>query len=131
MGISGWIIQTRKIGINKYNVTTTVFLLLITYPIVTYFTSDAAVIKISFAHSVSIWFGLFLFTVVTLLIPLILYFSGIREVQASSAGIYLLLEIPTAILLSTIYLNEVIIFNIILGGLFIICANYLLIKKGN
>lgn len=134
--ISGWIIQTRKVGIEKYDIISTVFLylvftiilLLISWPIVSFFISDPRVINISFAHPIRIWFGLFVFAVVTLLAPLLLHFTGIRDVLASSAGIYILLEIPTAAILSIIFLNEPLNYNIIVGGLLIVYSNYILLK---
>lgn len=137
--ISGWVVQTRKVGIEKYDIISTVFLylismlilLLISWPIVTFFISDPGVTKISFAYSAKIWFGLFVFAIVTMLIPLVLHFTGIREVHASSAGIYILLEIPTAAILSIIFLHESLNYNIIIGGVLIVYSNYILLKEIN
>jgi drug/metabolite transporter (DMT)-like permease len=59
----------------------------------------------------------------------LLYFKGVQTVPTMHASIISLLEPIVAVILSAIFLHEIITFNVIIGGALIILANYMVIKK--
>jgi DME family drug/metabolite transporter len=71
---------------------------------------------------------MFLFSLISFLIPHFFYFVGVKEIPASTAGIILLLEPLAGAILAALFLSQAITINVFIGGLFILAANYLVIK---
>ena len=137
ISLSGWIVYSRKSGLKKYNYITTTFgnvlfmllFLIISYPIIYLFTQDPSIIRLSPDLPMITWGYLFVFMIISQLIPYLLFFRGVKKVPASSAGIILLLEPVIASLLAAALLNQPVTLNILLGGSVILISNYLVICK--
>jgi drug/metabolite transporter (DMT)-like permease len=130
--IIGSVVSKRKVPpvtIKFMNATLTVMFFLIFYPILLLFTREPSIIRLSFDLSLTLWFGLIIFTLFVEIINHLSYYKGVRKVPATDAGIILLLEPVTAALLATTFLNQPLTLNIIAGGILILLANYLIIKK--
>ena len=137
ISLSGWIVYGRKSGLKKYNYITTTFgyvifmllFLIISYPIIYLFTQDPSIIRLSPDLPIIMWCYLFVFMIISELMPYLLFFRGVKKVPASSAGIILLLEPVIASFLAVALLNQPITLNMLLGGSVILISNYLVIYK--
>jgi drug/metabolite transporter (DMT)-like permease len=136
--LSVWFIMGRVSGIKKYNPVTTQFgyyvfmiiFLLISYPILSLFITDASIMNLSLNLPIEIWFYLMLYTVFALFIPHFIYFYASRKISASDGGIIFLLEPISASILAMVIFQEPLTFNIIIGGALILISNYLVIRRG-
>ena len=137
ISLSGWVIMGRVSGKKKFHPITTKFgytmflvlFLFLSYPLMQMFVKDPAIINIGFNLPINIWMYLLIFALVSNLIPHLFYFAGTRKVESSDAGIILLLEPVSAAVLAAVFLGQAITLNIFVGGLFILFANYLVVKK--
>jgi drug/metabolite transporter (DMT)-like permease len=111
-----------------YNVFFTLIFLLILQPVMSSFIQNPALINFSFDLPAMVWVYLGLFALISNLIPHLSYYHGIREVPASTAGVILLLEPLAGTLLAALFLAQAITLNVLLGGILILAANYLVIK---
>lgn len=112
-----------------YTVLFTLLFLTIFYPIMSFFLKQEALISFSLSHSINIWIYLALFAVISNIVPHVSYYHGIKEIPASTAGIILLLEPLSGAILAALFLSQAITLNIFIGGLFILLANYIVIKS--
>jgi drug/metabolite transporter (DMT)-like permease len=106
-----------------------IIFLAIFYPILGLFIKDSNLIGFSFAQTPMIWVYLLGFSIVSYIIPHFFYFIGVKEIPASTAGIILLLEPFAGAILAALFLAQAITVNVFIGGLFILFANYLVIKS--
>jgi drug/metabolite transporter (DMT)-like permease len=135
--LSLWIIWGRISGTsNQHYVTTTfgwtgfsVLWLLLLWPVVNIFITEPSVIRISTNFQLIYWLYLAIFAFIGGVIPHLFFYRGIQKVQAGVAGIILLLEPVSATLLASIFFNQTIGINIIIGGVLILISNYLVIHK--
>jgi drug/metabolite transporter (DMT)-like permease len=72
-----------------------------------------------------------IFALLSGIFPHLLLYKGLQKIQASVAGVILLLEPISATILAAIFFNQLITFNIIMGGILILISNYLVIKGDN
>lgn len=105
-----------------------IFLLLI-YPGAVYFIKDQSLISFSFNWPMKVWIYIILFNLFTQVLGHLLFFYGLRKVPTTTAGIIMLLEPVVAAVLATLFLGQALTLNIIIGGILILLANYLVIKK--
>lgn len=112
-----------------YNIFFTLIFLLILHPIISSLIKDPLLTKFSLDLPSSIWIYLAGFALISSLIPHLAYYHGIKEVPASTAGVILLLEPLSGILLAALFLAQAITINVLLGGILILSANYLVIKS--
>lgn len=135
--LSAWVVSGRVAGIKKFHPITTQFgyyvfmilFLLLYYPIIAFFVRDPAIVSLSPDIGVGLWAGLLLFTVFAFFINHIIFFYGLKRVSASDAGIIMLLEPVSAALLAMVFLQQPITVNILLGGLLILIANYIVVHQ--
>jgi drug/metabolite transporter (DMT)-like permease len=102
--------------------------LLILQPIVSIFISDPLKTSLSLGLPGKIWIYLLGFALISNVIPHVSYYHGVKEIRASTAGIILLLEPISGAILAALFLSQPITSNIIVGGLLILLANYLVIR---
>lgn len=134
---SGWVIFGRIAGekknppvVTKFNQSIfTLAFIAITVPIVAQFTNDPKIVDLSFNIPLEFWLYLLLYQVFFSIIPHLFFFEGSKEVPASEAGIILLLEPIFGAILAAIFLNQPLTTSIIIGGIIILIANYLIIQK--
>lgn len=146
VALSGFVIYGRRSGVKRYFfimttkryhfITTTfgymvftLIILAISYPIMSLFTQDLSIIRVSFNLPAIMWLYLFIFVLVSGIIPYALLFKGEQKVSASRAGIILLLEPVSASILAMLFLQQPLTVNIIIGGALILFSNYLVIRK--
>ncbi len=135
--LSAWIITGRICGKRKIHPITIKFgqsifmflFLIISYPIMSFFVKDSSITSFSLNLNIKIWVYLLIFEIFSFITPHLFYFKGIQKVTASDAGVILLLEPVSGSILATLFLNQPLTLNIILGGLFILFSNYLVIRK--
>ncbi|HWP92217.1 MAG TPA: EamA family transporter [Thermodesulfobacteriota bacterium] len=135
--LSLWIIWGRKSGMNNQHYLTTtigwsgfsVVWLLLLWPITALFIQEPSIVEFSL-HSLSDhWVNFLIFGFVAGVIPHLLFYRGMKNVQASIAGIILLLEPVSATLLAKITFGQPIGLNVIWGGGLILLSNYLVIRE--
>lgn len=136
VSLSGWVILGSIISKKKsppvmtkfISACLTVFLLLLSYPLLYALSRSQSIASFSFGLPIWIWIALVGFTFFAEVVSHIFYYKGVKKVPASDAGIILLLEPVTGALLATAFLNQALTANIILGGALILAANYLVVK---
>ena len=77
------------------------------------------------------WVKLIIFSLLAINLYQLSYLQGVKKVPTVAAGIIMLLEPVTGAVLASIFLDQQLTLNIIIGGLIILLANYLVITKGN
>ncbi len=135
--LSLWIIWGRKSGISKQHyVTTTIgwgvfstIWLLLLWPIVGFFANESNIIRLSVHFPIQYWLYLVFFAFIAGVIPSLCFFRGVQKIHASIAGIILLLEPASAIVLASILFTQPINLNIVSGGALILFSNYLVIRE--
>jgi drug/metabolite transporter (DMT)-like permease len=132
--ISLWVIWGRKSGINEQHYITTTFgwgvfttlWLVILWPLVNRIVTNAAVTRLSVDFPTKYWIYLFVFAIGGGIIPSFCFFKGLRVVDASVAGIILLLEPVSAALLGAIFFSQTLDTTTFAGGALILLSNYVI-----
>ncbi len=131
--VSLWVIWGRKSGINKQHFITTTFgwgffttlWLIVLWPVLNLLVTEPSVTRLSTNFPLSLWIYLLLFAIVGGIIPSFCFFKGLRVVDASVAGIILLLEPVSAAFLAAILFGQSLSVTTIAGGALILLSNYL------
>ena len=105
-----------------------IFLLLI-YPLAVYFIKDHSLVSFSLSWPVKVWIYIILFNLFTQILGHLLFFYGLKKVPATVASVILLLEPVVAAILATLFLGQALTWNIIVGGIIILVANYIVITR--
>lgn len=106
-----------------------IFLALI-YPLATYFIKDSSLVSFSLNWPLRVWIYIILFNLFTQVLGHLLFFYGLKKVPSNIAGIILLLEPVVAAILAVLFLGQALTLNIVIGGVLILIANYVVIKYG-
>lgn len=135
--LSLWVIFARKTGITKdYYINTlsaysflSLLWLILLWPVVRYFFQNDFIIRVSYQFPLTYWLYFVLFSLIAALIPNALFYKGIEKIEASKAGVILLLEPVVASLVAMIFFSQYLNSSIFIGGGLIIISNYLAIKE--
>mgnify|MGYP001206567673 CR=1 FL=1 len=135
--LSLWIIWGRKSSLKENHPITTTFgmtgfgtiWLIILWPILSYFIHNTNVARFSINFPPTYFIYLILFAALTGIITNILFFKGVKKIQASVAGIILLIEPVSATILAAILFSQAAGLNVIAGGFLILLSNYIIINK--
>ncbi len=84
--------------------------------------------NLSFNLAPEIWVYLLGFAFIVF-IPHIIYFYGAKKVPASVSGIILLLEPVVAALMASLFLQQALTLNILVGGALILISNYIVMRE--
>ncbi|NMC51708.1 DMT family transporter [Candidatus Kuenenbacteria bacterium] len=101
------------------------------YPILRLATQDQSIIHFTFSWPFWIWIFFIIFSLITQIANNLFFLYGVKKVSAVKAGVIMLLEPVSGTTLAALFLDQPITANIIIGGLFIILANYLVITQKN
>jgi len=135
--LSLWIIFARKTAINKeyyinilsaYSLFSLLWLLAL-FPLISRLTQNYLVVRLSYDFPSIYWFYFLIFSFIAAFLPNSLFYKGIEKIEASKAGIILLLEPVVASLIGIIAFNQYLSSTIFLGGGLIIISNYLAITE--
>lgn len=135
--LSLWIIFARKTAINKeyyinilsaYSLFSLLWLLAL-FPLLSRLTQNYLIVRLSYDFPSTYWFYFLIFSFIAAFLPNSLFYKGIEKIEASKAGIILLLEPVVASLIGIIAFNQYLSSTIFLGGGLIIFSNYLAIKE--
>ncbi len=138
LGLSGWtIVGNYASRIKNNNPVTVKFMeassylaiIIILYPLILYLFPNPEISRFKLAWPLIVWVALLLFALITQITAHILMFTGYKKVEASTAGIILLLEPISAAILAYVFLSQAITINIIIGGVIILAANYLVVTE--
>ncbi len=132
-----WVIMGKRSTIlDQHYITTTfgwsgfAFLwLLVLWFLMNFLIADERLFKLSFNLSSDMWMYLLMFAFLGGVIPHLLFYRGLRSISASVAGIILLLEPVSATILAWVFFSQSVGFDIILGGVFILVSNYIVIRE--
>jgi len=135
--LSLWVIYGRKSGISNQHYITTIFgytalssaWILLIWPIANLFIHEPNIIRLSVNLPSQYWLYFLIFALISGVIPHSFFFRGTQKVHASIAGIILLLEPVSAIILAMILFAQPIGFNVLFGGALILFSNYLVLSK--
>jgi drug/metabolite transporter (DMT)-like permease len=131
--VSLWVIWGRKSGINEQHFVTTTLgwggftalWLIVLWPALNRLVADPAVTRLSADFPFRHWAYLLLFAIAGGIIPSFCFFKGLRVVDASVAGIILLLEPVSAALLAAVLFGQMLSASTVAGGALILLSNYL------
>jgi len=135
--LSLWVIFARKTGINKeyfmntlstYSLFSLIWLLIL-FPVIAKLIQNESIVRLSYDFPSIYWIYFILFSFIAAFLPNSLFYKGIEKIEASKAGIILLLEPVVASLIGIILFSQFINSVIFLGGGLIILSNYLAIKE--
>ncbi len=137
--LSLWVIWGRKGGLRGQHFVTSAFgyaffssvCLLALYPLARWLFHEEAFVRLDFRNYLLHWRAVAGFTLFAGLTPACLAFSGMRTVEASTAGILLLLEPVSAAILAYLIFAQKPTSMIWIGGGFILFANYVLLQERN
>lgn len=135
--LSLWVIWARKSGIHKQHFITTAFgsifftlvWLLVFWPIVVLVIQKPGLVNLSFNFPPVYWIYMLLFALISGVIPQSFFYKGVQIIQASIAGMILLLEPVSASILAAVFFGQFIGLNILLGGSLILLSNYIINKR--
>lgn len=99
------------------------------YPLAYFIFRNPQITSFSFPLTLPIIMGIILFGLISQTLNHILLFKGAQKVPTVHVSIILLLEPVVATLLAYIFLKQAITLNVVIGGLVIIAANALVVKK--
>ncbi|HNR43631.1 MAG TPA: DMT family transporter [Methanofastidiosum sp.] len=135
--LSLWVIFARKTGINKdyyintlsaYSFVSLIWLILL-FPVIKFFYQNEYLTKLSYNFPTSYWVYFGLFCLIAAFLPNSLFYKAIEKVEASKAGIILLLEPVVASIVAMIVFSQYLNSSIFVGGGLILISNYLAIKE--
>ncbi len=135
--LSLWVIWGRKSGLHQQHFITTTFgyaaasgfFLLLFQPLLSGMFEDSAFLTVDWHKYAEHWPAVAAFVLFAGLTPAFLAFSGMRKVEASTAGILLLFEPVSAAVLAYLLFSQPLTANIWLGGGIILLANYVLLRR--
>lgn len=136
--LSIWVILGRKSGLSQLHFVTTTFglssftvlwLIVLWFPI-SLLVTDPSIVRLSLNFPSAYWPYLTIFAVVSGLIPSFCFFRGMRLVEATEAGVLLLLEPVAAGLLAWGLFAQRLGLATFFGACLILVSNYLIIGKG-
>ncbi|KYC54312.1 MAG: EamA-like transporter family protein [Candidatus Methanofastidiosum methylothiophilum] len=134
--LSLWVILARKTAINKEHYINTLsayslfslLWLLAFFPILNRLIENYLVIRLSFDFPRIYLVYFLIFSFIAAFLPNSLFYKGIKKVEASEAGIILLLEPVVASIIGFLIFSQYLNSAIFFGGGLIIISNYLAIK---
>lgn len=133
--LSIWVVGGRRVAIEKepasfvtfaYCGFTTLWLLLI-YPLFKKIVPQPMFSGLSFGFSTTVWFHLLWIVLVSRVVSNWLFYRGMSKVEASRAGIIVLVEPISVAIISALAFSQPITATLVLGGGLILLANYLVI----
>lgn len=132
--LSLWIVGGRKISLEKESTSyvtfaycgfTTLWLILI-YPIFKIIVPQPIFSGLSFNHPLSVWLNIVWVVLFSRVLSNWLFYRGMKRVEASRAGIVVLVEPISVALISLVAFSQPITLTLIFGGGLILFANYLI-----
>ena len=135
--LSLWVIFARKTGIKKDYYINTVsayslisfFWLILLFPLIKFFYQNEYLTRLSYNFPTIYWVYFSLFCLIAAFLPNSLFYKAIEKVEASKAGIILLLEPVVASIVAMIVFSQYLNSSIFVGGGLILISNYLAIKE--
>ena len=135
--LSGWIVlgsfvskkNNHPISIKFTETTIALIFIIMVLPLLLILVRQPELTNLSFMWPTEIWVYLALYAVFAILINHLSYYIGAKKVPTFSAGVIMLLEPVVAAVLSVIFLSQALTVNLILGGVIILLANYIVIRN--
>jgi drug/metabolite transporter (DMT)-like permease len=130
--VGGSVASKRNISpitIKYFETSVMLTLILLMYPFLLMFSLPPTLVSFSLDHSLFVWGLLILFNLFIVTIGHMIYFTGSKYIPTTSSGIILLLEPITGVLLSVVFLAQPLTLGVVVGGLFILAGNYLVVTK--
>jgi drug/metabolite transporter (DMT)-like permease len=136
--LSGWVSVGSHLSKKGVKPIETMFLgslimliiLSITFPIAKNFITDQALVGFSFDKNAIAWIVIFGFGIVAFIVNHFVYLQGTKKVPTADAGIIMLIEPVVGTTLAIIFFHQLLTPSIIIGGILILFANYLIIAQG-
>jgi drug/metabolite transporter (DMT)-like permease len=137
IGLAAWLVIGSYASKKKIHPITTKFseclfqipFLVILWPIANVIFNNPSITSFSFHYGFNTIIAIIIFGLFSQTLAHLLYFKGVQTVPTMHASIISLLEPIVAVILSAIFLHEAITVYVIVGGILILFANYLVIRK--
>lgn len=126
-----WVIWAKKANLDNQHYTTTMMgwssfqliWLIVLYPLTALAIKEPSIIRLSASSFASYWFYFLAFALISGIVPYLFLHKGLDKIQASVAGIILLLEPVSSAILAIILFGQLISIFIAIGGVLILIAN--------
>jgi drug/metabolite transporter (DMT)-like permease len=109
----------------------TVLFAILTQPLAKRIINDPSITNLSLSHPLKTWLVIVVFGLTAQLANHLFYLNGVKKVKSIDAGIIMLLEPIVGAILAAVFLRQPITLSIILGGVLILFANYLVISRAS
>jgi drug/metabolite transporter (DMT)-like permease len=137
LSLSGWIIGGSLLGKRNNNPLNSQFWglifgvisLLILIPVFKLSGMPSDIVNLRMNLGSTVWIILILFSLLAVNLCHLFYLNGSRRIPTVHSGIMMLLEPVVGCLLAVIFLNQELTINIIIGGVLILFANYLIVTS--
>lgn len=137
--LSGWVVtgsiaskkHIQPISLIFYSRIIMLSILALSYPVLVAISKDVKIVSTPFAINPGLIIWVILFAFFSIIVCNLLYLHGVKKVPTVDAGVIMLLEPVSAAILASIVLHQAITLPIIIGGILVLFANYLIIIKGN
>ncbi len=135
--LSLWVIFARKTGINKdyyintlsaYSFISLIWLILL-FPILKILYNSDYLTRLSFDFPTNYWIYFGVFCLISAFMPNSLFYKAMEKVEASKAGVILLLEPVVASIIAMIIFSQYLTSSSFFGGALILLSNYLAVKE--
>ncbi|KYC45915.1 MAG: EamA-like transporter family protein [Candidatus Methanofastidiosum methylothiophilum] len=135
--LSLWVIFARKTGINKdYYINTlsaysflSLLWLILLFPLIKILYNSYYLTRLSYNFPISYWIYFGVFCLISAFMPNSLFYKAMEKVEASKAGVILLLEPVVASIVAMIIFSQYLTSSSFFGGGLILLSNYLAIKE--
>ncbi len=135
--LSLWVIFGRKGALEDQHFIASTFgytffsgcWLLALHPVIKLVVHDPSLTRLDFGVYLAFWRPVLAFAIFVTLIPNSLAFFGLKRVDASTAGILLLLEPVSAALFAYLFFGQSLTSNLWIGGVLILLGNFVLIRN--
>jgi drug/metabolite transporter (DMT)-like permease len=136
--LSGWVSVGSLLSKKGVKPTDTMFIgsafmtaiMFVLFPILGLFIKDHTLTSYSLDKGLLPFIVIFSFGVITFIVNHFVYLQGTKKVPTADAGIIMLLEPVVGTLLAIVFFHQLLTINIVIGGVLILFANYLVIVKG-
>ena len=135
--LSGWVSVGSYLSKNGMKPLDTMFLgswimliiISLSYPIARNFVPNPALTGFSFDKGVLPWVVIFSFGIIAFIVNHFCYLQGTKKVPTADAGTIMLIEPVVGTTLAIIFFHQLLTLSIIVGGILILFANYLVIAE--
>lgn len=103
--------------------------ILILWPVASALISDQSIVRLSINFSPSIWVWILVITLLTRVLPHVLFYTAIKKAEALVVGVIIMLEPISAAIIAAVAFGQAIGLEFFIGGALILLSNYVIVHE--